>query len=193
MDLNKRLGFLALFGAAQFFLALLVCERLYPDFSVANNWISDLGVGSTELLFNGSLFVAALCGVACAALSYEKFKDHLFSGLILFASVAAGGIAVFNEEAGMLHTAFSLAFFVLGPLAAALAARIVKTRADQLTTVFIGGLSLLAAAMLVTGNTLWFGNGGMEHSIVLPFLAWEALGGVFMLRQKDAKNSKKRK
>ena len=62
-------GALIFLGAAQFILVLVIAEALYPGYNVATNYISDLGVGQTALLFNVSvavfgvfIFIGALFG-----------------------------------------------------------------------------------------------------------------------------------
>ncbi len=57
----KISGLVLFAGAAQFFLLVLIAEALYPQYSVANNYISDLGVGSTAYIFNTSI---VLLGIA---------------------------------------------------------------------------------------------------------------------------------
>jgi hypothetical membrane protein len=51
------IGSLWFVGAAQFVLAMIVAEARYPSCSIANNAISDLGVGRTGRLFNASIVV----------------------------------------------------------------------------------------------------------------------------------------
>ncbi len=56
----KISGLVLFAGAAQFFLLVLIAEALYPHYSVANNYISDLGVGSTAYIFNTSIVLLGI-------------------------------------------------------------------------------------------------------------------------------------
>ena len=54
---RSLLGALLFAGAAQFILVMIVAEALYPGYSIATNYVSDLGVGSTALLFSASVII----------------------------------------------------------------------------------------------------------------------------------------
>ena len=54
---EKLAGTLIFVGTAQFILFATVAEALYPDYSISNNYISDLGVGPSAPLFNSSVLV----------------------------------------------------------------------------------------------------------------------------------------
>jgi hypothetical membrane protein len=50
-------GALFFIAATQFVLCLIIAEALYPGYSVSNNYISDLGVGPSAIVFNASVFL----------------------------------------------------------------------------------------------------------------------------------------
>ena len=51
---GKIAGVLLLVASVQFILGLVVAEALYSGYSVADNYISDLGVGPSSIVFNSS-------------------------------------------------------------------------------------------------------------------------------------------
>ena len=44
-------------AAFQFVLGLLMPEALYPAYGIAENYISDLGIGPSAMIFNASVFL----------------------------------------------------------------------------------------------------------------------------------------
>ena len=94
----------------------------YPEFSWVDNALSDLGVvpGVTSTLFNFGLFASGLFSLNFAVGLYKLSKNVLGKiGAIIFflAGMALEGIAVANENVRPFHFAFSVAFFVLMPIA----------------------------------------------------------------------------
>jgi hypothetical membrane protein len=62
--LNGRIaGVLFLVASVQFILGLVVAEALYSGYSVADNYISDLGVGSSSMVFNSSVFLFGVLSI----------------------------------------------------------------------------------------------------------------------------------
>jgi hypothetical membrane protein len=53
-------GTLFLVAATQFILCLIIAEAAYPGYSVSANYISDLGVGPSAIIFNSSVFLLGL-------------------------------------------------------------------------------------------------------------------------------------
>ena len=58
---GKVAGTLIFVAVTQFVLGVIVSEALYPGYSISDNYLSDLGVGSSSMIFNSSVF---LMGVA---------------------------------------------------------------------------------------------------------------------------------
>jgi len=75
------IGSLCFVGAAQFVLAMIIAEARYPGYSIANNAISDLGVGRTARLFNASIIVfgAAIVGGALIGTGFFLAPCRRFS------------------------------------------------------------------------------------------------------------------
>lgn len=76
---SKRIaGLLCFVGASQFLIIMLICEALYPGYSVSENMISDLGVGSTAAFFNSSIII--LGGTTLASLLLFVLGSYLGLG-----------------------------------------------------------------------------------------------------------------
>jgi hypothetical membrane protein len=165
-------GLVLFAGVAQFFLAVLIAEALYPDYSVANNYISDLGVGSTADIFNISIVVVGIA-IIISGVFLQKFSMSLRIVLIL-AGIGAMGVGVFPETTGSLHTYSSLLVFLMASIAPYFIAWKLRNTLS-IIWVILGTLGLISLILYVPGVYLGLGKGGMERLIVYPDLLW-ALG-----------------
>ena len=177
---SKQIAGLLLFlGAAQFMIVMIVAEALYPDYSISNNYISDLGVGPTATLFGAS---ALICGIFLLSASYfcfKDFKDKIFCTLLAIAGLGVAGVGLFPETTA-LHIPFALLAFLVGPIAIFASYRITKPPFSYFS-VFLGAFALLALILLHYRITLGLGVGGMERMIAYPILIWGAgMGGYLM-------------
>ena len=57
---GKVAGALFFIAVTQFVLGLIVSEALFSGYSISGNYISDLGVGSSSMIFNSSVFLMGL-------------------------------------------------------------------------------------------------------------------------------------
>jgi hypothetical membrane protein len=58
---KERLAAAVFFVAVtQFILGLAIAEALYPSYSLSGNYVSDLGVGPSAIVFNSSVFLLGL-------------------------------------------------------------------------------------------------------------------------------------
>ena len=71
LDSVKLAGLLSFLGAAQFVVFLMVAEAVQPDYSIRDNFISDLGVGPSAPIFNSSVFVLGLFVLIAAVFLYR--------------------------------------------------------------------------------------------------------------------------
>ena len=106
------------------FLFISMAILSYPTFSWTNNALSDLGVvpGLTSWLFT-----LGLCGGGVLAFVFAVLGLYRFVGKGVIGKVGAGFFAattltlvcigIFNESFRPTHYLFSVAFFVLAPLA----------------------------------------------------------------------------
>lgn len=169
-------------------VGMLVTEALYPGYSISQNYISDLGVGPSAMIFNSSVFLLGLLVVTSAYFVHSSFRNHLVTILLVLAGVGAMGVGVFPENSPAMHEIVSDIAFIFGGLLPIAAYRLVRKPFGYLSVV-MGLLSLSAMVLLSAQYSfglgeqyfLGLGPGGMERMIVYPVLLWEvAFGGHLM-------------
>ena len=164
-------GLLVFIGVAQFLLFMNIAAYLYPGYSVAENYISDLGVGPSAYLFNSSIIVLGIFGVAGTYLMYKEGVDRVFVFLLFMASVGAAGVGVFPENMGILHTIPSFIAFLFAGLGALYSCRVDTSRLRFIWPV-MGIISLAALVLFASKSYMGLGKGGMERMIVYPVFVW---------------------
>ncbi len=157
-----------------FIIAMMLAEALYPGYSISNNYISDLGVGPSALLFNASIIFLGVL-LLIGAYFYERgSKQKVFSTLLAIAAVAAICVGVFNENFGAIHEIVSAIVFISGGVAALYFA--VREKSVIRYPSLVLGLTGLSATVLSEASVyLGIGPGGMERMIVYPILLWGVL------------------
>lgn len=170
-DNRKVAGAFLFVGSVQFLLGLIIAEALYPGYSVSENYISDLGVGTTSLIFNSSVFLLGLAVVAGAYFFQRAFRSSFLFVLFTITGFGAMGVGLFPEDVVIVHGIASLITFVFGGLSAIMSYKLQKPPLSCLS-VLLGTLSLTALALFISGIYLGLGRGGMERMIVYPTLLW---------------------
>jgi hypothetical membrane protein len=187
-DHRKVAGALVFVGGSQFVLGMLVAEALYPSYSISQNYISDLGVGPSALIFNSSVLLLGLMVVVGAYFFHGSFRNRLFTGLLVLAGAGAMGVGVFPENYHTMHEIVSGIAFIFGGLLPIAAYRLVRKPFSYLSVV-MGVLSPSAMVLLSAHYSfspgeqyfLGLGPGGMERMIVYPILLWEAAFGGYLM------------
>jgi hypothetical membrane protein len=179
MSMKNRslLGALLFVGAAQLIFVTTVAEALYPGYSVATNYISDLGVGSTALLFNASMIV-----YGAAAFSGAVFGRRTLGTLLTLTLALSGacsvGVGLFPETILIPHFIFAFILFFSGAATTIISSRIVR-RPLSYFFVVLGVIELAAIGVILSpiilGHYLSIGQGAIERMIVYPGIIW-ALG-----------------
>jgi hypothetical membrane protein len=168
---EKIAGSLLFIGGVLCVLGIIVAEALYPGYSTSDNYISDLGVGPSAVIFNSSLFllgVLALCG---AYFIQQAFNFKPFTVLAAIGGIGAIGVGLFTENAGILHTVFSFIVFFFAGLSAIVSYKLQKQPFSYFS-VILGAATLLALTLFASGTFLGLGKGGMERMIAYPALLW---------------------
>jgi len=183
-------GLLVFVAAAQFFVGMLIAEALYPDYSISDNYISDLGATCTDTgcviyqptanIFNASVILLGLLAVIGAYLFWRASHQMVFPILLLITGVGAMGVGLLPETAGVAHSIVSAITFVFGGVSALWSYTIVKSP-FRYVSVILGAVGLIALVLYIARVTLGLGVGGMERMIVYPELLW-ALGlGTYLM------------
>jgi hypothetical membrane protein len=189
---DRLSGALFIIAVVQFVLCLTIAEALYKGYSVSANYVSDLGVGSSSIVFNSSVFVLGLLvGVGTYFLkSLPKLK--IVKILLFLMALGAMGVGVFTKDFTVAHGAVSSAAFFFGGLSAIVSGFFLKKPLSWISAVLgsmtIGALTLFSIGIVTSGSMistfaydsifyLGLGPGGMERMIIYPAIMWLALFG----------------
>ncbi len=177
---RRTAGGLIFAFTTQFAILMIVAEALYPNYSVANNYISDLGVRTTGSLFDTSISVLGLAVIVSSYLIYKVFGSRIFTTLVALIGIGALSVGIFNESFTTVHGLASLLTFVAGAVTAIYAYRFTRPPLNYFSVV-MGVASLGALIVFLSGTTYGLGVGGVERMIVYPFIFWGlGFGGYLM-------------
>jgi hypothetical membrane protein len=182
MENRSLLGSLLFVGAAQFVFALVIAEALYPGYNTAANYISDLGVGSTALLFSASVVLLGVMRFFGAVFGRQTLGTLLTVTLALSA-IGGVGVGLFPETTGAYHHYFSIITFFFGAVTVILSYRVTH-RPLSYFSVVLGVIALVALVLSLTHYNLDIGRGGMERMIAYSLLVWTLGFGGYMMGSK---------
>jgi hypothetical membrane protein len=192
-------GTLFFIAATQFILCLIIAEALYPGYSVSSNYISDLGVGPSAIIFNASVFLLGLLILTGTYLQRHNQNLKTLNILLLLMAIGAMGVGIFTKNFTLTHGAVSSAAFFFAGLSA-IASFKVLPKPLSLISIILGAMTLTAlvlfsAGIITSGSLtsttaydsafyLGLGPGGMERMIVYPAIMWLAgFGGHLITKQ----------
>ncbi len=189
-------------ASTQFVLGLVVAEALYPDYSMSGNYISDLGVGPSSMIFNSSIFLLGLLSIIGSYFLPRTINFRTLSLLLALMSIGAIGAGIFTKNSTAIHGAVSSMAFLFSGLSAIASFKVLKRPLSVISVILgvivLGALSLFAIGLLASGSFteieaqdsvffLGLGPGGMERMIVYPALIWLAgfSGNLIALTEKQ--------
>jgi len=193
---GKVAGTLFFIAATQFVFGVFVSEALYPGYSISDNYISDLGVGPSALIFNSSIVLLGLLVIIGAYFAQRAFHFDLMTALLTLTAIGAIGVGILTEDFGVLHLVVSAIAFLFGGLSAIFSVicsfvhkfPLVKMPFSVISVVL--GLMALAALGLFAGKIyLGLGRGGMERMIAYPLLMWGAGFGGYLIAYPEERKS----
>jgi len=176
-------------AVTQFILGLTISEALYPGYSLHDNYISDLGIGPSAIIFNASAFLLGLLSlVGTYFLRYfSNFKT--VNRLLFLMATGAMGVGIVTKNSTVAHGAVSSMAFFFGGLSAIASAKVLKKPLSLISIILgamtLGALVLFSSGLIASGSWtsnvaydsifyLGLGPGGMERMIVYPLLIWLA-------------------
>jgi hypothetical membrane protein len=196
-------GILFLMASAQFILGLVLAEALYSGYSVADNYISDLGVGPSSMIFNSSAFLFGLLSIIGAYFLPRTVDFRVLTVLLILMAIGAMGVGIFTSAfSTTIHGVVSLMAFGFCGLSAIASFKVSKLPLSAISVILgamtLGALAFFAAGLVTTGSLtsseppaseffLGIGPGGMERMIVYPALIWLTLfsGRLIALSEKQ--------
>ena len=198
---EKVAGTLYFIAVTQFVLSFTISEALYPGYSVSNNYISDLGVGPSSIIFNSSVFLLGLLLlIGTYFLRYvSNFKT--LNTLLFLMAIGAMGVGVITKDFTLAHGAVSSVAFFFSGLSAIASAKVLNKPLSLISIVLgamtIGALVLFSIGLVASGPYtsnvayesnfyLGLGPGGMERMIVYTTLMWLAGFGGHLVTKREA-------
>jgi hypothetical membrane protein len=184
---EKMAGMFFLIAATQFVLGVNISEALYPGYSVSANYISDLGIGPSSMIFNSSVFLLGLLLLIGMYLLKPVSDFKTISVLLILTALGAMGVGVFTKDYRTAHGAVVTMTFFFAGLSAVSLFKVLKMPLSLISIILgaitLGALALFASGMITSGSLssdiaydsnfyLGLGPGGMEHMIVYPALMW---------------------
>ena len=184
---EKLAGTLFFVAATQFVLCLTISEALYPGYSIFGNYISDLGVGPSSIVFNSSVFLLGLLLIAGVYLLRHNSNFQTLNIMLLLMGIGSMGVGIFTKDFTLAHGAVSSTAFFFAGLSAIASFRVLTKPFSLISitlgAITLGALSLFSIGMVASGSVasdialdsifyLGLGPGGMERMIVYPALVW---------------------
>ena len=186
---GKVAGVLFFVAVTQFILGLTIAEALYPGYSLSDNYVSDLGIGPSSIVFNSSVFLLGLLLVIGTYFLRHISDLKTVNRLLFLMAICAMGVGVFTKDFTVAHGAVSSTAFLFSGLSAIASVKVLK-KPFSLTGVVLGAMTLgalgffsiglITSGSLTSNNVydssfyLGLGPGGMERMIVYPTLMWLA-------------------
>ncbi|MDT7861755.1 MAG: DUF998 domain-containing protein [Saccharolobus sp.] len=170
---NKISGYLILIGVSQFFLCMLIAEAIYPNYSIKSNYISDLGIGKTAIIFNTSIILMGVL-IIIASITLRK----LISILFFMTGLGSMLVGIFPETTGLIHLIAALIAFLFGGIGAVVTS---ITNKIYFWTI-LGFITLLCLILYLLKYYGQLGAGGMERLIVYPELIWGISFATYLIK-----------
>jgi len=185
---SRVAGALMFVGSAQFLVCMLIAECLYPNYSVAKNYISELGAlsAATAPLFNVSIIVLGLTAILAAYFLRrgKVITNRAFLGFLALCGIGCVGVGAFPMDSPIPYAHFiaALLAFLFGALAAIASFKFQRAPASYFS-IILGVLSLLALILFTARIDLGLGIGGIERMISYPTLLWAMMFGGYLMKE----------
>lgn len=183
-DWEKIAGMLIIIASIELVAFILIAQHLYPNYSLANNYISDLGVGSTAPIFNSAVSLFGLIIIAASALIWKGGR-HRYAAIMFFLSGIGGlGVGLFPETTGIYHLAFAGLVFGGVAVNAIIFYRIFNGRLAYYSLIVgLIAIFILFLSPLLNIN-LGLGHGGAEELLFYEEIIWVCVVGICFISKK---------
>ncbi len=187
-------GLLLFAGALILLFGMMLAEFTYPGYSMADNYISDLGNFShpvPAVIFNVSIIVFGAMAIY-AGMLLKTALDKWLGILLILAGAGGIGVGIFNESTiQAIHYMCAFTVFVCGGLAVYWSARVLYTRPTSWIFLILAGIVALFFSFMiynvVSGSPdkilLGIGVGGMERMVAFPTIFWAMATGMYLVGQ----------
>lgn len=198
-DRYPYLGPLVWILSIQYYLnQIIVASAWKPDYSLANNTISDLGntqcgpyanryvCSPLHGLMNSSFIILGFTMALGSLLIYQEFKESRAS-LIGFSGLALAGVGTFivglfpENTIRILHIlGAALPFFVGNLSLIILSFSLDIYKPFKIYTFISGAIPLIALVFFLEHQYLHIGQGGMERVVAYPQTLWLIIFGIYI-------------
>ena len=180
LDTTTLSGSFFLIGGIQWFLGLLAAESWYDGYSSRIDYVSDLGIGPTALIYNLSVFILGAFTVVGAFFLYSSQERKLLPALLTISGIGAMGVGVFPGYLQPMHSISTLLAILFGAFGA-IASYTYQKKPMSIIAVVLGMMSFVLSMVFIpylglpTGSTVTFlgmAKGSLERWAIYPILAW---------------------
>lgn len=181
-------GLLLVIGSLTLLFGMMLAEFTYPDYNVAENYISDLGANDVvpAILFNVSICAFGALAVY-AGLLLRNSGDAKLGMLLVLAAIGAILVGVFNSGTiSEIHYLGAIMAFLFGGIAVAMSAReLVPTPLScvfmVMAIISLASLVTMGYNMAVDGDYLGLGPGAVERLVAYPIIWWAPAFGSWLM------------
>ena len=195
---GKVAGAIIFIAVTQFVLGVIVSEALYPGYSISDNYISDLGVGSSPMIFNSSVFLLGSLLIIGAYFLHRAFNFTVLTLTFVLTAIGAMGVGIFTKDAGTIHSIVALFFFLFSGLSAIFAVICSHVHGFKLMKMPFSAIAVILGLMELGGFVLFLGGiyfglgvGGMQRMVLYPVLMWLVGFGGYLMVHSDRPTTQK--
>jgi hypothetical membrane protein len=187
-------GLLLFAGSLILLFGMMLAEFTYPGYSMADNYISDLGNFShpvPAVIFNVSIIVFGAIAIYAGLLLRTALDEWL--GILLILAGAGGiGVGIFNEGTILpIHYVCAFTVFFCGGIAIYRSTRVLYTRPTSWVFLILAGIVAFFFSFMiynvVSGSPdkilFGIGVGGMERMVAFPTIFWAMATGIYLVGQ----------
>ncbi len=176
----KTAGIIFFIGITQLIFGVTIAEVYYPGYNISQNYISDLGIGPSAIIFNVSVFLLGLFIIFGTYFLYKVLKNKFFNVMLILIGIGCMGVGIFTDDVQPIHSIAAIIIFLFGGFAAIFSYKLLKIR-FKLINIILGIIALSALVLFITNQYLWLGPGGMERMIVYPILIWTYIVSYYLI------------
>lgn len=180
----KTAGIIFFIGITQLIFGVTIAEVYYPGYNISQNYISDLGIGPSAIIFNVSIFLLGLFIIFGTYFLYKVLKNKFFNFMLILIGIGCMGVGIFTDDVQPIHSIAAIIIFLFGGFAAIFSYKLLKIR-FKLINIILGVIALSALVLFITDQYLWLGPGGMERMIVYPILIWTYIVSYCLISQPE--------
>lgn len=176
----KTAGIIFFIGTTQLILGLIIAEAYYPGYNISQNYISDLGIGPSAIIFNVSIFLLGFFIILGTYFLYKVLNNKVFIIMLVLIGLGCMGVGIFTDDVQPIHNIAAIIIFLFGGLAAIFSYKFIKIP-FKLINILLGLIALFALVLFATNQYLCLGPGGMERMIVYPILIWTYVVSYYLI------------